>query len=201
MLYVESVEFRTYSQCDFAQYQCLNYDRNNANNGVVYVVLCDTETGCVETFSTADSAASFEKAMKSRNPYGYTEHQKYTYSFILTAVDKLSLQFLEFVDSIDEITFSDDDVDKKSWLRFCVYDEFKTIMEEDCYFGTDAFTLFQVICVGGGGWVGDYYYIVVDGDGSKGLRVTFTDASKARAFIAKASTIGYGPLKSHYFER
>ena len=201
MLYIESIEYKEYGAYDFSKYPCLNYDRDNATNGIVYVTLRDTRTGCVETLSTAHSAAAFERDIVDRDPYGYTPHSKYTSSFILTAIDKMSLQFLELVESVEPVTFVENDTRLTSGLRYDVYDDFGTFLEEDCYFGTDAWTLFQVIYKQSGGWNGDVYYFTVDGDGSEGMCVTFTDAAKARAFIAKASTMGYSLKQSRYFKR
>lgn len=169
----------------------------------VGVVLRNTET-YERVYLSSRTTQMFDKVIAGYKPYGWiTSETAGIFNFpsegdeLFVEIDDLSLQFLDYIDSVEYMS-DDADADVCDLINriptvFIPWDSFSTILEWTYSYGTMACTLFQVICYLPSGWHKDEYLIRV---GVRGFRVSFKDIARARALVAKAVSLGYNPLKN-----
>ena len=185
--------------------QSIRYNKSTATRGILQVTLRDMQTGCCEVLSTYSSVSAFEKAIRKSDPYGYVRMKRFGNDFLLVKSDKLSFQFLQYVESVTPIEFPTLDRRVSERLSCHFYDSVGSFVE---WWYTDeqyVCPLFQMLCLLRNGWYeGKFYFRNNELRGHKvksGMCVTFTDAHKARAMIAKALATGYNPMKKYAIEQ
>lgn len=197
MLFVEEIK-RKKPLVGWETLQSLRYTRRDVGS-IINLKLRDMDTGRVEELSTYDcSVKVFERLLRRRNPWGYLVPPPFSSSFLLVTVDKLSFQFLQYVEIVKPIEFSLDDTWWKSLVSCHFYDRLGQFVEWWHTDETCICPMFQMMCLLSDGWHGDKYYFknneLRGRKFNSGMCVTFNDSHKARTLIAKARAMGYNPM-------
>lgn len=168
----------------------------------VYLELQDTETGEVSKLSFS-RYSKLIKMLTKRLPYGFIETQVTQYrGDFLIAIDKLALEFIEYVDSVDfvEIPLYEsqliNSLMRESNVSFRQLDKHGTLFTGDSYNGTFACTLLDAICLSSRVLVGGCFYLPFtkarisrDSVSYHAFKVSFKDMRRAKTCLAKAFTL------------
>ena len=201
----------------YSTFQFMSSPVLNTSNTVVH--LSESVSGDMEVLYSRDKQNYLSK-LKSLHPYGFVDNNvglsAVTQENNLVVIDDLSLQFLGYVDSVDEVYVSDSD--SKHGFVANLASSFVGLDSELSLFVVDtldrcACTLFHAICFCSTGWLGDEFYLysrrMLDPAG-RGLdyadvvyRVRFCDVVGAKRLLTKAVVNGINPVrdfaKSEFF--
>lgn len=166
-------------------------------------ILENTETGEVVT-EEAEYDYQISELLGDYKPYGYVADSIADHYYDLyIVIDKLSLEFLSYVESVECIRIKVGDnsavdavmCDTHS-LGFSGADEFNTLFQGDSFLGIFACTLLQAVNMFKKGMIGDVFYLPSSDDYYKKgkpdycvYKVTFSDLSAAKRFLAKTFTL------------
>lgn len=177
--------------------------------------LRDTDTGMYKVLYNKKDPRQFMQELKDLAPYGFVNRNHDLDQIALdnyfVAVDDLSLQFLDYVESIERVNIAPKDsrrefAEKRLKSEFVSVDESTSIFvvgsEERC-----ACTLFHAICFAPDGWIGDEFYLYSSRSLDWGLlgldwmevcyKLKFVDVAAARRLITKAIVSGINPVSKH----
>lgn len=191
MWYIESVFSRGTDGHSVAHEEpCIFSDPNFRQDNDIFVKLRDSETNIlVRLTGECGKWDRFNDLLLHYDPYGLTRVDCARY--MLTAIDKMSLSFLDLIEDIKIVTPV---LHSELWemmskyrMSFFFWDAEKTIVDCPSRLGSVRYTfpIFQVICFMQRGWLDDKFYLrATDGDA---IEVSFVNAPKARALIGKAA--------------
>lgn len=168
----------------------------------VHLELQDTETGEISKF-LFNSYSSLLKTARNLSPYGFIETHVTQYrGDFLIVIDKLSLEFMKYVSSVDfiEVPLGEnkliDNLMYSSYASFVQLDKHGTLFTGDCVNGTFACTLLDAICLSNRVLIEDCFYLpftkarIDRGSTSyQAFKVKFGDVRRAKACLAKAFTL------------
>ena len=142
---------------------------------------------------------TFLKELESYNPYGWCPGGYEPGDAMFREIDKVSLDFLGYVDSVEPVETPSQDLLKSTrYLMdgFSFWDSMRSIVDCSSSFAQHAYTLFQTMCfLKDDGWVGDKFYL--KSRSGKLSCVEFSDLAKARSMLSKAAVTGYNPILAH----
>lgn len=170
----------------------------------VYLELQDTETGEVSKLSFS-RYSKLIKMLTKRLPYGFIETQVTQYrGDFLIAIDKLALEFIEYVESVDfiEIPLGNNgsqlisSLMRESNVSFRQLDKHGTLFAGDSYNGTFACTLLDAICLSSRVLIDNCFYLPFskariqrDSMSYQAFKVTLKNMRRAKSCLAKAFTL------------
>lgn len=178
--------------------------------GYARLLLEDTETGEVTKFETPHFTALIEFASKY-SPYGFAvvESKHYAERRIayFVEIDKLSLEFLDYVDSVERVVVIGG-TNKQLDAIMCNPDFFYDSIDNQNSLFTSMgrgwlglCTLFRAVHCFKVGFLGDNFYLPCAGDcyssskfSYKVYRVNFSDVQAAKRFLSKAFMMYNNPI-------
>ena len=183
------------------------HERPRERRRIITVQLRDSVSGSKVELSNWQSWNNFEAELKSYMPYGYVPGKfpdgQEADAALFVGVDELSVKFLDHIKSIHPIDPKDIDIHKHVALlkqSMTVWNNPGNIIEWVA--GQYICPLFQTVCFLSDGWYREKFYMRTGHhhDGV-GFCVEFKDIQKTRAFVAKASCMGYNPIAEHIVNR
>lgn len=133
-----------------------------------------------------------DKAVPDRNSQPSTAED-----ILFVKVDDLSIQCLDYVDSIGPLRGSDvlKRIKMRQWKpSFHFWDRNNTLVEFDKTNAKCVCTLLQLLCFLKEGWKDDKFYFGARGTG---FCIKFNDVGSARALVDRAIAGGYNPMQDY----
>ena len=153
------------------------------------VTLKDTETGETTVVVNKQFGDEVFYAMRLLKPYGYIDGMEY-----LVQIGEASLQLLEYVDSVDDVTIHCPSP-LASFVQHIGVSHMQAVDANNTLFVAlkRPFTLLNVMIAYRGGWRDNKYYIYKYNNGYSNClayRVSFNNPKLARRLITKVVTLG-----------
>lgn len=197
MWYIDDVGFvrdGSYKPGEYVRVPYLYHDSHMRETFLLDLHLTEYETGNGMRLQCR-RWTDFWKEITALNPYGLCRGGYAEGDAMYAKIDKLSIDFLGYVDSVYVVSKADDallDRTKNLQSAYSFWDDMRSIVDCSSSFNSVAFTLFQIMCFLKDGWVGDKFYL----KGRTGILqcVEFCDVKRARTMISKATAIGYNPV-------
>lgn len=181
------------------------------------VVLDETTTGERKCVISGQSEVLL-RMIQDYSPYGCVDWPNWAKGTIrhklLIAVDKISLNFLGYVDRVEHVRYlADHQVSQILWrthddeanVRYSTIDADGSLISTRVVLYTISAqsSLFNTLCFAKVAWCGDCAHLFegYNSEGALCLKVSFTDVTRARGLLAKAVTMKHNPINDYVQSR